>query len=679
MSERFTPDRWAEVYTTFLENFPDLKAELYSGTRVLISDTELSQYGDLSWGEAALDAGEEILMGSIMASNRLTGIRGGGVIVPTVSPHNCIRLSGLRSDNLDRIVGVRALVKGRSEVRPFFQVALFQCLRCGAVHRVDQTARMKTLSQPLECYKENGGCSRASGSTKFRLVTRTPAIMLGTEYDTDAEADKIDQQWLEVQDPPEEMRGTEQPTSLKARLLGGDLMDIARPMDIVTLYGILKREDEDDKLVAPPTYLEVYWLVNESSQQMVITDDDLAALRERVLGCEDPLEEIILPSIAPHIKGCDDEKRALAIQAFRAIYKVVGTKTLRDTIHIMLLGDPGTAKSQLLLFVKMMTPRAVYTAGTGASKVGLTATTSKGEKGSWTVEPGALPLADFSTCCIDEAGELSEEEFEGLCECMQDMTVTKTKAGGPHTFNARTAILMAGNPKGGRHWDPDAPISEQVDITPAVLSRVDLFFVVRDDIANDPSIRAGIDPYYGCGDMPDPPPMTTLELAKFVMVAQRIDPAVTAEALVHFAKYHDSLRLNPDAPFTIRTYEGLIRMGIAMARMRFSHTVEEVDAIKAIQVHSAGWDAAVRGGVWTYDTIVAKPSKGGKKSTVRFNIRRLLEGVPDGLTTDDISKHLMALGWNITYKETEEFLMGEMSNEVYQGSVNRLLVWRMVE
>jgi DNA replication licensing factor MCM2 len=189
----------------------------------------------------------------------------------------------------------------------------------------------------------------------------------------------------------------------------------------------------------------------------------------------------IFASIAPSIYGHEDIKRGLALSLFGGEPKNPGGKhKIRGDINVLLCGDPGTAKSQFLKYIEKTAHRAVYTTGQGASAVGLTAYVQKSPvTKEWTLEAGALVLADKGVCIIDEFDKMNDADRTSIHEAMEQQSISISKAGIITSLQARCAIMAASNPLGGR-YNPTLTFSQNVDLSEPILSRFDILCVVRD-------------------------------------------------------------------------------------------------------------------------------------------------------------------------------------------------------
>ena len=195
----------------------------------------------------------------------------------------------------------------------------------------------------------------------------------------------------------------------------------------------------------------------------------------------------IIDSIAPSIYGHEDIKTAIALSLFGGVPKDInGKHSIRGDINVLLLGDPGTAKSQILKYVEKTAHRAVFTTGQGASAVGLTASVHKDPVTSeWTLEGGALVLADKGTCLIDEFDKMNDQDRTSIHEAMEQQSISISKAGIVTSLQARCSIIAAANPIGGR-YNATIPFAQNVQLTEPILSRFDVLCVVKDTV--DPEI-----------------------------------------------------------------------------------------------------------------------------------------------------------------------------------------------
>jgi DNA replication licensing factor MCM5 len=198
------------------------------------------------------------------------------------------------------------------------------------------------------------------------------------------------------------------------------------------------------------------------------------------------LYSVMADSIAPSIYGNNDIKKAILCLLLGGSKKILpdGMK-LRGDINVLLLGDPGTAKSQLLKFVEQAAPISIYTSGKGSSAAGLTASVQRDHSTrEFYLEGGAMVLADGGVVCIDEFDKMRDEDRVAIHEAMEQQTISIAKAGITTILKARTSVLAAANPIFGRYDDMKTP-GENIDFQTTILSRFDMIFIVKDEHTRD--------------------------------------------------------------------------------------------------------------------------------------------------------------------------------------------------
>merc|ERR1719187_687242 len=325
--------------------------------------------------------------------------------------------------------------------------------------------------------------------------------------------------------------------------------------------------------------------------------------------------ERIIASIAPSIYGHEDIKRALALSLFGGVSKNPQEKhKVRGDINVLLCGDPGTAKSQFLKYCEKIAPRAVFSTGQGASAVGLTAYVKKSQlTKEWTLEAGALVLADKGVCLIDEFDKMNDQDRTSIHEAMEQQSISISKAGIVTSLQARCSVIAAANPIGGR-YDPSMTFSENVDLTEPILSRFDVLCVVRDTV--DPVADEHLARFVVASHMRSHPLATeddhenmkkteaTLAsstnlagvekipqdlLKKYILYArEKVKPKLHQMDQDKVAKMYSDLRRESMAtgsvPVTVRHIESMIRIAEANAKMHLREFVHEDDVNMAIRV-----------------------------------------------------------------------------------------------
>ncbi|MET1124109.1 MAG: minichromosome maintenance protein MCM [Archaeoglobaceae archaeon] len=500
-----------------------------------------------------------------------------------------VLIRNLRAEHIEKFVAIEGIVRKVTEVRPRIVEAAFGCSNCGSVTRVVQEDVV--LRSPSECPRCHA-----------KRLTFLPK-----------ESRAVDSQRVKIQEYPENLKGGEQPQSIDV-ILEGDLAGKINPGDRVVINGIVRSRPRGSgkKLVHLDLFVEgnSIEILQQEYEEFEITEEDKKRILQLVSSGN--IYEKVVRSIAPSIYGHEDVKLAIALQLFGGIPKKLPDGTeIRGDIHILLVGDPGVAKSQLLRYIHRIAPRSVYTTGKGTTTAGLTATAVRDEvDGRWTLEAGALVLADKGIALVDEIDKMRKEDHSALHEALEQQTISVAKAGINAILRARCALLGAANPKYGR-FDRFSPIAEQIDLSPTLLSRFDLIFVMTDDPeeAKDREIARHILEAHQLGEMVErrknfgdyseemlkvkakkiEPAIEPELLRKYIAYAKKtVFPVLTEEAKRRIEEYYVSLRSkakeNSPVPITARQLESLIRLAEASARMRLSDRVEVEDVERVIGI-----------------------------------------------------------------------------------------------
>jgi len=344
----------------------------------------------------------------------------------------------------------------------------------------------------------------------------------------------------------------------------------------------------------------------------------------------------IIDSFAPHITGHRIIKEAiLLLMAGSTQRELQDGSKIRGDINIFLVGDPGTAKSEMLKFCARIAPRGLYTSGRGSTAAGLTAAVVRDVNGIFMLEAGATVLGDQGLVCIDEFDKMKDEDRSALHEVMEQQTASIAKGGIVATLNARTSILAAANPMYGK-YDPFKNITENVNLPIPLLTRFDLIFVVRDKPSKerDAKIAKHIINLHTPQGIDNRSLVDSDTLTKYVSYAKRIDPILTKEAQDKILAYYLKMRnVESEEMITVtpRQLEGLIRLATARARLLLKTKVEEEDAQRAIELlqnmfEDAGID--VNTGKVDLGVLQGRPRSEVSKMQLFMDIVKQLEGVP---------------------------------------------------
>ena len=384
---------------------------------------------DTTLADQLLERPEQVLEEGIRAMRELLPVAGPtaeGLRLRVVGlPPTALRsVREIRESDLNRMLGVDGVVRRVSEVRPQIRDAVFECVACRTKFHEVQDEVSLVFREPLQCPDPPEGCGKPQGRTRFRLVPD--------------ESTYVDAQRIEIQERPETLKHGAHPQGLSV-LLVEDLAGNVLPGNRIVLNGVLKsfqRASAARGGVVRNTTFDVMVLANSfESKSLEYTEIEVApedvALIERFRDDPTVVDKIVL-SLAPTIKGMEEEKEAIALQLFGGVPKTHpdGIR-VRGDIHVLLVGDPGVAKSQILRYISQVAPRGVYTSGKGTTAAGLTAAAVKDDfaGGRWMLEAGMLVLADGGMAIIDELDKMSAEDRSAMHECLEQGTVSIAKAG----------------------------------------------------------------------------------------------------------------------------------------------------------------------------------------------------------------------------------------------------------
>ncbi len=409
--------------------------------------------------------------------------------------------------------------------------------------------------------------------------------------------EKIDYQRIKVQGQNTATGGT--PVSLSCHLYHSNVNKVA-PGDSVTLSGIFRevpRKLQKGKQTTYDRFLEVLH-ISSSKSEISISDDDIQKIREMI--SRPRYYENLTSYIAPHILGYSTEKEAILYYLVGGVEKSLNGSRLRGSLNIMLVGDPGTGKSQILSSVLNLARKAIYSNGRGSSAAGITAGVTKDERGVMTLEAGALVLADQGYLLIDEFDKMDPRDVSALHESMEIGTVSISKAGIQARLNARASLLVAANPKNSI-WDPELTLVDQVNMPASLISRFDLIFVFEDQRDEDTDLIVANKVFENRSETKD----VDIEfLQKLVQEASRCEPKFSPAAKDLLISYYTDLR-SSDAVVTVRQLESLSRIAEARAKLRFDTVVRPEDAERAIEImrHSMAKIAITEDGSWDMDLL----------------------------------------------------------------------------
>jgi replicative DNA helicase Mcm len=528
------------------------------------------------------------------------------------------QIRDLRSKHIKKFLCVEGTVRRASEIRPEIQKVLWECPECGDI--IEAYSEVGMIRKPFAC-----NCGNRTGFKKKESVL-------------------VDTRWLTIEEPFELTEG-DRPSQINIVLIDDlaspDGRRITDPGNRIKVTGILR---ETPKLKIFSSKLDLFISSNhiEATElgwhKLDITKEDEVAIK--TLAKSPKIYEMLVDSLAPSLYGLREIKESIILQLFGGVPQHLKDKThIRGDVHVLLIGDPASGKSQLLKLVPEIVPRGKYVSGKGTTGAGLTATVTKDEQfmGGWVLEAGALVLANKGMLAVDEFEKMSPEDQVAMHEGLEQGTVSIAKASIVATLPAKTSVLAGGNPKFSR-FDPYVPISKQIIIADTLLSRFDLKFALRDvpDAETDKKVVEHVlstreDEGYE-GAIPKLEPEL---IRKYIAYARtNYEPKLTKEAGRILRTFYLKTRKKAESAaspvhITLRQFEALMRLSEASAKIQLQSEVRKEDAQRAIKLMTyslkqLGFDPET-------GEIDVDRSEGGTPASERSKIRTVLDLI-DNLT-----------------------------------------------
>ncbi|KAJ5980970.1 Nucleic acid-binding OB-fold [Penicillium waksmanii] len=567
-----------------------------------------------------------------------------------------ISIRDLNATNISHLVRIPGIVIGASTISSKATTVHIRCKNCDHSENITVDGGFSGLSLPRRC-----GRSKEPGDQPGEQCPLDPYVVHHEKCEF------VDQQVLKLQEAPDQVPVGELPRHvlisadryLANRVVPGSRCTV---MGIFSIYQAKGVKKEAAVAIRNP-YLRAVGLNTDVDQtakgNSIFTEEEEQEFLE--ISRRPDLYDALARSIAPSIYGNLDMKKAIVCLLMGGSKKILpdGMK-LRGDINVLMLGDPGTAKSQLLKFVEKAAPIAIYTSGKGSSAAGLTASVQRDPATrEFYLEGGAMVLADGGVVCIDEFDKMRDEDRVAIHEAMEQQTISIAKAGITTILNSRTSVLAAANPIFGRYDDLKTP-GENIDFQTTILSRFDMIFIVRDDHERGRDERIArhvMGVHMGGRGLEEQveAEIPVEQMKRYVSYCRsRCAPRLSPEAAEKLSSHFVSIRkqvhrtevesnTRSSIPITVRQLEAIVRITESLAKLSLSPIATETHVDEAIRLFLAS----------TMDAITQGEGQQGSK-----------ELMEEASQIEDELKRRLPVGWSTSLATLRrEFVDGKGRSE----------------
>ena len=493
-----------------------------------------------------------------------------------------ILIKDIRTEHLDKLLYFEGQVRRKTDVRPRLKEIHYLCTNPACTY-YEERIKVPQFEEKTKALKTCPRCKSPLNAVEKVLV---------------------DFQNLVIEELSENLKNqAEQPKRINI-MLEDDLVSAFKdsktnPGSRVKIIGIVKEIPKISKTGAESVNFELVVLGNS----IELLEDDYTEIEidkkeeEEIikLSKQDDILDQLVDNFSPSIYGLSKIKEAIILQLFGGCKKQKEEGiSIRGDIHILLVGDPGAAKSQMLKVATKVAPKSSYVSGKSASGVGLTASVVRDDlMGGWALEAGSLVLASGGLAAIDEMDKMSDDDTSAMHEALEQQSISIAKANIKATLRCETTVLGAANPKYGR-FNPYESLAKQIAFPPALISRFDLIFILTDEPnkIKDEYLAKHILMSHTKKKMKVDSKISTDIFRKYIAYAKKINPKLTDGAIEKIKDFYVRIRDSAGVdemgqkavPITARQLEAIIRLSEAHARIKLSEVVEEIHATKAIEM-----------------------------------------------------------------------------------------------